>query len=84
MYTYKEAQKIANYYSDKVMGKPLNKVKAKSLPISDIKVEELTDHSFNVFCYGTAQISVSFFTTIDNVAKDLELLSPDEVLKLEE
>ncbi|WP_394760045.1 hypothetical protein [Flavobacterium sp.] len=84
MYTYKEAQKIANYYLDKVIGKPLSRVKAKSLPITEIKIEELDDHSFNVFCYGKATLSVAFFTTIDLVAKDLELLGPNEILKLDD
>ncbi|AWA31000.1 hypothetical protein HYN48_13425 [Flavobacterium magnum] len=84
MYTHKEAQKIANYYLEKVIGKPLSKAKAKSLPITEIKIEELNDHTFNVFCYGKASSSVIFFTTIDLVAKDLELLGPDEVLKLED
>lgn len=84
MYTLKEAQKIARYYKDKVIGKPLSEEKAKDLPIKHLEIEELEDHSYNIFCYGDATISVSFFTTIDKVANDLKPLTPKEVLKLEE
>jgi hypothetical protein len=82
MYTLKEALELVEYYNDKVIGKPLSKKKAESLSISQIKVEELTDHSFNVFCYGKGSISVQFFTTIDKVAEDLNLISPIEVLEI--
>lgn len=84
MYTFKEAQKLAEYYKDRVIGQPLNKEKAKSLPITKIKIEEVEDHTFNVFCYGKGSISVHFYTDIESVAKDLQLSSPKEVLEAED
>lgn len=82
MYTFKQAVKLVEYYNDKVIGKPLSKKKAESLPISELKIEELKDNSFNVFCYGEGSIGVVFFTTIDKVAQELNLLSPEEILEI--
>ena len=81
MYTHKEAVKIYQYYLDKVIGKVMDSKKAKDLPIDHLKIEELDDHSFDVFCYGKGSISIHFFRDIASVAEDLKLLSPSEVLE---
>lgn len=81
MYTHEEAVKLYHYYLDKVVGRPLDTEQAKELPIAHLKIEELVDHSFNVFCYGKGSLTFHFFRNIETVAKDLELPSPSEVLE---
>lgn len=82
MYTFKEAQILQEYYSSQVIGKPLDSKKAESLPIFKSKIEELENGTYDVFCYGKGSPSTHFYTRIEKVANDLQLISPQEVLKL--
>lgn len=82
MYTFKEAEIILDYYAEKVLGKPLNSENASSLPIFKSKIEELENGTYDVFCYGKGSPSTHFYTRIEKVANDLQLISPREVLKL--
>jgi len=81
MYNYNQAVEIFKYYSDKVIGKTINPIKAKDLLIGHIKIVELTNNTFNVYCYAQGSASVDFYRDITSVAKDLNLLSPSEVLE---
>lgn len=80
MYSYKEAVKILNYYSDKLIGKPIDEKKGKDFKITHLKIEELVGNTFNVFCYTRVNV-VDFYLDIDSVATKLKLISPSEVLK---
>lgn len=81
MYTYKEAQKILEYYLDKVIGKPIDKVRGEELLTDYLKIEELKNSKFTVLCYSKAALTVSFYRNIDLVAKDLELPLPSDIIK---
>lgn len=81
MYTYKEAQKIFDYYSDKVIGRPLDKIEAPTLLITELKIVEIKNNKHNVFCYARASVSSYLYRNIQVVVKDLELISPSEVLE---
>ncbi|WET02787.1 hypothetical protein P0R33_00350 [Flavobacterium sp. YJ01] len=81
MYTYNEAVKIFKYYSDKVIGKKIDEKKAKDLLVTHMKIEDLGNNKFDVYCYTKANISIHFYRNIASVANDLDLLSPSDVLE---
>lgn len=81
MYTLHEAQVIAAYYKDKVMGMDLGK-KGKGLKINKLDIDKSEDGGYNVYCYANASMSVIMHTRIQLVAEHLGLIAPDDVLRL--
>lgn len=81
MYTYANAVKILNYYSDKVVGFPIDESHGKSLLVDSIRIDEYENHTFNVNCVAIGTQSVHFFRDVYSVAKDLGLPLPDEILE---
>jgi len=80
MYTYKEAQKLIDYYSSKVIGKEIKESEFEKYLIEYLEIKELNGGSFNVFCYSRASISTLIYRNIKTVAKDLGLISPTELI----
>lgn len=79
MYKYHEAILIVEYYSEKVIGKPLDK-KENDLLIFDIEVYKEENRLFNVICYAVNEFII-YQKPIDEVAKNLNLISPKDFLK---
>lgn len=79
MYTYKETQKLIDYYSDKVIGKPIN-AKLKDTLIETLGVVELSGQKFNLYCYNNSN-RPPIYSHILSVAENLKLPSPLEVLE---
>ncbi len=81
MYTYKEAQEIFDYYSDKVIGKEIKEAEFEKYLIEYLKIEELNNGSFIVNCYSRTATSTPLYRNIQGVAKDLGLISLTELLE---
>lgn len=81
MYTHSEAVQIFQYYSDKVIGKNIDEKKAKDLLVTHMKIEDLGNNKFDVYCYTKGSISIHFFRDIASVARDLKLSSPSDLLE---
>ncbi|OCB73840.1 hypothetical protein B0A79_24080 [Flavobacterium piscis] len=81
MYTHSDAVKIFKYYSDKVIGFPLDESKGKSLLINNLRIDELGNNQFDVICIGIGSASIHFFRDIHSVAKDLGLPLPKDILE---
>lgn len=79
MYTSKEAQKLVDYYSDKVIGKPISEKLQEKL-IETLGVVEISNQKFNVYCYNNSNRPPTY-SHIIAVAENLNLLSPSEVLE---
>ena len=84
MYCYKDAQKILEYYLDKVVDKSINTEQQQqqhSLTVSHLKIVELTNNTFNVYCYFKGSKSEHFHRNIQLISRNLGLTSPCEILK---
>ena len=81
MYNHREVLKLAEYYTEKVIDQLLDEKKGKKLKIHKLRIKDLHSGGYNLYCYATGSPSVEFYRDIESVAKDLELLSPAEVLR---
>lgn len=80
MYTSKEVQKLLDYYSNKLIGKPISS-KLKETLIETLGVVELNNQKFNLYCYNNTN-KPQIYVHILSVVENLELLTPTEVLEL--
>ena len=81
MYNHREVLKLAEYYTEKVIDQLLDEKKGEKLKIHKLRIKDLHSSGYNLYCYATGSPSVEFYRDIESVAKDLELLSPAEVLR---
>lgn len=81
MYTYKEAKILSQYYFTRIIGEPIYKIKDELLPITEVKIENVTNQHFDVICYSKTSLQVNFFRNIRLVAEDLDLPAPSQILQ---
>ncbi|HWY34150.1 MAG TPA: hypothetical protein VNX68_05855 [Nitrosopumilaceae archaeon] len=79
-YSSEEADFLINYYADKVVGKILES--STQTQVTSLAKEPIDKNKYRVFGIGTMVQGVFTPTkSISAIAKDLNLLAPEEVLK---
>lgn len=82
MYTFDVADKIIEYYYNQIIGKPIHPLKKELDVIDDVISGEIIGGTYNVYCVSLKNGQIVSKRDITLVAKDLELPSPSEALKL--